>query len=70
MPDNIADDERSWTHQEDSPRQIVLYGTCGLYKLIQEEAARESMTASTWMRRVIIAALPAKTNRQPAEPAA
>jgi hypothetical protein len=44
-------------------RQIVLYGTNDLYRDIQEHAARDLMTASAWMRRVILDRLRADGRR-------
>jgi hypothetical protein len=47
------------------PRQIVLYGSQELFLKIREHARRDSMTASTWMRRAILDRLRAETDQHP-----
>jgi hypothetical protein len=42
---------------EDERRQITWYGTVAEYRDIREQAKRELMSASSWMRRAIRNAL-------------
>jgi hypothetical protein len=39
------------------PRQIVFYGTNSLYQRILDQAAREQLNASTWLRLLVNARL-------------
>jgi hypothetical protein len=40
--------------EEDERRQITWYGTDREYRDIREQARRELMSASSWMRRVLL----------------